>query len=76
MERCHARRAWPPVSGLPFAITPSKQMILVGVCETCAAKDDATLLREGFTELRRESSHLDSRRHSVGSNPMDMGIDC
>ncbi len=53
MERCHARRAWPPVSGLPFAITPSKQMILVGVCETCAAKDDATLLREGFTELRR-----------------------
>jgi len=30
-----------------------KQMILVGVCEKCAAKDDATLLREGFAELRR-----------------------
>jgi len=30
-----------------------RQMILVGVCEKCAAKDDATLLREGFAELRK-----------------------
>ena len=30
-----------------------RQMILVGICEKCAAKDDATLLREGFAELRR-----------------------
>ena len=30
-----------------------KQMILVGICEKCAAKDDAALLREGFAELRR-----------------------
>jgi hypothetical protein len=30
-----------------------KHMILVGICDKCAAKDDATLLREGFTELRR-----------------------
>jgi hypothetical protein len=31
-----------------------KQMILVGICEKCAAKDDATLLREGYADLRRE----------------------
>ena len=33
-----------------------KQMILVGICEKCAAKaakDDATLLREGCADLRR-----------------------
>jgi hypothetical protein len=30
-----------------------RQIILVGICEKCAAKDDATLLREGFAELRR-----------------------
>ena len=30
-----------------------RQMILVGICEKCATKDDATLLREGFAELRR-----------------------
>ncbi len=30
-----------------------RQMILVGICEKCAAKNDATLLREGFAELRR-----------------------
>src|SRR6266567_3560352 len=30
-----------------------KQMILVGICEKCAVKDDVTLLREGFAELRR-----------------------
>ncbi len=30
-----------------------RQMILVGICEKCAAKDGATLLREGFAELRR-----------------------
>jgi hypothetical protein len=29
-------------------------MILVGICEKCAAKDDATLLREGYADLRRE----------------------
>ncbi len=34
-------------AGLP------KQMILVGICEKCAVKDDVTLLREGFAELRR-----------------------
>ncbi len=28
-------------------------MILVGICEKCAVKDDVTLLREGFAELRR-----------------------
>ncbi len=27
-------------------------MILIGICEKCAAKD-AALLREGFAELRR-----------------------
>jgi len=26
---------------------------LVGICETCAAKDDATLLREGFADIRK-----------------------
>jgi len=30
-----------------------KQMILIGTCEKCAAKDDATLLREGCADLRR-----------------------
>ena len=30
-----------------------KQMILTGICEKCAAKDDATLLREGCADLRR-----------------------
>jgi hypothetical protein len=30
-----------------------KHMILVGICETCAAKNDAILLREGLVELRR-----------------------
>src|SRR6266567_573000 len=30
-----------------------RQMILVGICEKCAVKDDATLLREGFAEVRR-----------------------
>jgi hypothetical protein len=30
-----------------------RQMILVGICEKCAAKDDATLLREGRADLRR-----------------------
>ncbi len=30
-----------------------KQMILIGICEKCAAKDDATLLREGCADLRR-----------------------
>jgi len=30
-----------------------QHLLLVGIGETCAAKDDATLLREGFTELRR-----------------------
>jgi hypothetical protein len=30
-----------------------KQMILVGICEKCAAKDDAALLREGCADLRR-----------------------
>ncbi len=30
-----------------------RQMILVGICEKCAVKGDATLLREGFAELRR-----------------------
>ena len=34
-------------AGLP------KQMVLVGICKRCAAKDDATLLREGCAELRR-----------------------
>jgi len=34
-------------AGLP------KQMILVGISEKCAANDDATLLREGFADLRR-----------------------
>jgi hypothetical protein len=28
-------------------------MILVGICEKCAAKNDAILLREGFAELPR-----------------------
>jgi hypothetical protein len=28
-------------------------MVLVGICKRCAAKDDATLLREGCAELRR-----------------------
>ena len=26
---------------------------LVGICEKCAAKDDATLLREGCADLRK-----------------------
>jgi hypothetical protein len=30
-----------------------KHMILVGICETCAAKNDAILLREGLVELPR-----------------------
>ena len=30
-----------------------RQMILVGICKRCAAKDDATLMREGCAELRR-----------------------
>jgi hypothetical protein len=30
-----------------------KHMTLVGICETCAAKNDAILLREGLVELRR-----------------------
>ena len=30
-----------------------RQMILVGICEKCAARDDAILLRGGFAELRR-----------------------
>jgi hypothetical protein len=30
-----------------------RHMILVGVCETCAANDEAILLREGLAELRR-----------------------
>src|SRR5262249_9927324 len=29
-----------------------RQMILVGICEKCAAKDDTTLLREGCADLR------------------------
>jgi hypothetical protein len=29
-----------------------KHLLLVGVCEKCAAKDDTTLLREGFADLR------------------------
>jgi hypothetical protein len=35
-----------------------KQLILVGICEKCAAKDDATLLREGYAELRRAFSNM------------------
>ena len=27
------------------------QMILVGICETCAAKDETILLRQGLAEL-------------------------
>jgi hypothetical protein len=30
-----------------------KHMTLVGICEMCAAKNDAILLREGLVELRR-----------------------
>ncbi len=30
-----------------------KHLILVGICEKCAAKDDASLLREGFADLRK-----------------------
>ena len=30
-----------------------KHLLLVGICETCAAKDDATLLREGFADIRK-----------------------
>jgi hypothetical protein len=30
-----------------------RQMIVVGICEECAAKNDATLLREGFAEIRK-----------------------
>jgi hypothetical protein len=30
-----------------------RQMIVVGICEQCAAKNDATLLWEGFAELRK-----------------------
>jgi len=30
-----------------------RQMIVVGICEECAAKNDATLSREGFAELRK-----------------------
>jgi hypothetical protein len=30
-----------------------KQMTLVGICETCAAKDDSSLLREGLAELQK-----------------------
>jgi hypothetical protein len=30
-----------------------KHLLLVGICEKCAAKDDAALLREGFADLRK-----------------------
>ena len=33
--------------------TDARQMIVVGICEECAAKNDATLLREGFAEIRK-----------------------
>ncbi len=28
-------------------------LVVVGICEECAAKNDATLSREGFAELRK-----------------------
>jgi hypothetical protein len=51
--RPHRRRH--ASQGKPLSVNKAgvpRQMILVGICEKCAAKDDATLLREGFAELR------------------------
>jgi hypothetical protein len=30
-----------------------RQLMLVGICEKCAAKDDATLLRAGYVDLKK-----------------------
>jgi hypothetical protein len=45
--------AWMFVRGSVDKASVPKQMILTGICEKCAAKDDATLLREGCADLRR-----------------------
>ncbi len=39
-----------------------RQMIVVGICEECAAKNDATLSREGFAELRKAFPNCPSSR--------------
>jgi hypothetical protein len=45
--------AWLFVRMMVNNVGVPRQMILVGVCEGCAVKDDATLLREGVADLRR-----------------------
>lgn len=39
--------AWMFVRVAANKVGVPRQLILVGMCEKCAAKDDATLLREG-----------------------------
>jgi len=52
-----------------------KQMILTGICERCAAKDDATLLREGCADLRRAFPDMPEFEMQVERNALGDGRD-